>query len=129
MLTSSFLPLVSRDCVEHDRLAFVDLSRHIFDQHCLNASVKVQSAQANALWLMFRGITEQQSDLSIALDRCAMPFTGAPLLHYAHIQQLANANDDHVNWLLSSFVCETSFSSVGTAKPLVLALLLWPFAL
>lgn len=95
MLVTHFAPLVPRDRIEHERLAFVDLTRHIFDVRCSQSSVDVLHARSTAAaWLVFRGVADDalggDTDSSLADALAAFPSVhGEPTLRYSHVEQVS----------------------------------------
>lgn len=91
LLVSHFAPLVPRERIEHERLAPVDLTRHIYDAHHAQTTVDVVRGVAAAAWLVYRGALEGGADsrsLSDALAAFPAP-RGEPLLRYSHTERVS----------------------------------------
>lgn len=94
-LVSHFAPLVPRDRIEHERLAFVDLTRHIFDVRCSQSGADVLRARSTAAaWLVYRGVADDalggDTDSALADALAAFPSVrGEPTLRYSHVEPVS----------------------------------------
>jgi tubulin alpha len=89
LLVPHFAPLVPRDRIEHERLAPVDLTRHIYDAHHGQTTVDVLRSATSAAWLVYRGALDGDArTLAAALDAFP-PLRGEPALRFSHVERVS----------------------------------------
>jgi tubulin alpha len=89
LLVSHFAPLVPRDRIEHERLAPIDLTRHIYDARHGQTMVDATRGATAAAWLVYRGALDGDSrSLAGALE--AFPaLRGEPVLRFSHVERVS----------------------------------------